>query len=114
MDCAIDQISSSLKDIQTQLNKLNEDWDGDKNKTKPIVNAMIAGIHSQVGALGGQLEKLIKSLKNSQRLNCKIGEEARSQGRSYMDYLDDLDQRSLMGKIAINVQDPEFRYRRLQ
>ena len=46
---------------------------------------------------------------NTQGLNCKIGEEASSAGRRNADYLDDLDQHSLMSKISINVQDPDLK-----
>ena len=70
---------------------------------------MILGLHSQVTALRSQLEKPIKSMKTTQGLNCKIDEEASSQGRRNADYLDDLDQRSLLGNIAINIQDPELK-----
>ena len=48
--------------------------------------------------MGDHMYKLIKSRNNAQGLNCKIG-----------DYLDNLDQRSLMVKTAINVQDPDLK-----
>ena len=103
----MDQISSSLKTIQEQLLELNKEWEGGKG-CKGFQNNMIVGFHPQVTALGVQLEKLIKSMKTTQGLNCKI-EDASSQGRRNEDHLDELDQRSLMGKISINVQDPELK-----
>ena len=108
MDQIIDQISTSLKEIQSQLFKLNTEWDGDKNKNKGVQNKMIQGLHTQVKALGEQLEKLIKSMKDAQGLNFKIGEEASSTGRRKADYWDDLDQHSLMGKISITFRDPDL------
>merc|ERR1712059_109326 len=69
------------------------------------------GLHAQISAMGNQLEALVKSLKTSQGINCSLGEEANSQSKRNADYLDDLDQRSLMGKIAINIQDPEMKKR---
>ena len=61
--------------------------------------------------MGAQLKNLVKCLKTAQGISCKIGEEANSQTKRNADYLDDLDQKSLMGKIAINMQDPELKKR---
>ena len=80
-------------------------------KSPPKQSNMILGLHTQISAMGSQLEVLVKSLKTSQGINCSLGEEANSLSKRNADYLDDLDQRSLMGKIAINVQDPEMKKR---
>ena len=56
-----------------------------------------------------QINKIVKILKTAQGLNCKIGDKASNQGRINADYLDDLDQCSLAGKIAINIQDPDLK-----
>ena len=72
---------------------------------------MIQGLHTQITAMGVQLENLVKSLKTTQGISCNIGKKANSQTKINADYLDDLDQRSLMGKIAINIQDLELNKR---
>ena len=104
------EVASSLKSIQETLTTLTDDWNGGKG-AKGEVNVVIKGLCTQVKNMGEQFEKLVKSIKTAQGLNCKIGEEASSSGRRNADYLDDLDQRSLMGKIAISVQDPELKKR---
>ena len=48
-------------------------------------------------------------MNTAQGLNCKIGETASNQGRINADYLNDLDQQSLQGKISISIQDPELK-----
>ena len=72
---------------------------------------MFHGLHSQITAMGKQFEKLVKNLKTAQGINCKHGEDAKFQTKRNADHLDDLEQRSLMGKIAINIQDPDLKKR---
>ena len=112
MDLVIDQISTSLKDIQVQLASLSKNFEEDKSSKVPVKQAtMFQGIHTQVTALGKQFEKLITSLKTSQGISCNFGEEASTQARKNADHIDDLEQKSLQGKIAINIQDPEMKKR---
>ena len=59
MEAAIDQISISLKEIQMHLSNLS------KVKT----NNMFSGLHTQITAMGEQLEKLVKNLKTAQGIN---------------------------------------------
>ena len=111
MEAATVAILHSLKEIGSQLETLNNEWINDKgNKTSKQSN-MITGLHTQITAMGTQLQELVKSLKSAQGVTCSHGGEAKSQSRQNYDYLDDLDQRSLLGKIAINVQDPDMKKR---
>ena len=111
MEAATVAILNSLKDIGSQLEVLNTEWSSEKgNKTTKQSN-MIMGLHTQITAMGNQLQELVKSLKSAQGITCSHGGEAKSQAKQNYDYIDDLDQRSLMGKIAINVQDPELKKR---
>ena len=111
MEAATTQILASLKEISNQLVTLNSEWSADKGKIPAKQSNMIQGLDSQITAMGNQLENLVKSLKTTQGMSCKICEDAKSQSKTNADYLDDLDQRSLMGKIAITVQDPDLRRR---
>ena len=87
---------------------LNED----KSLKVPVKQTtMFNGLHTQVTALGKQFEKLIDSLKTSQGITCNFGEEASTKSRRNADHLDDLEQKSLQGKIAINIQDQELKKR---
>ena len=111
MEAATAAILHSLKDIGTQLDVLNNEWLNDKgNKTSKQSN-MITGLHAQITAMSAQLQELVKSLKNAQGITCTHGEEAKFQSKRNYDYMDDLDQRSLMGKIAINIQDQDMKKR---
>ena len=110
MDKAMTELASSLKSIQDTLNILSTEWNGSKGQ-KGDVNTVIKGLCEQVKFMGEQMEKLVKSMKTAQGLNCYVGEEAKNSGRQNADYLDDLDQRSLLGKIAISIQDPELKKR---
>ena len=91
------EVASSLKTMQETLNTLSDNWDVGKG-LKGDLNTVIKGLCTQVKCMGKQLEKLVKSMKTAQGLNCKIGEEASTSGRRNADYLDDLDQKCLMGK----------------
>ena len=112
MDIAIDQIATSLKDIQLQLASVSKAFEEDKSSKVPVKQtAMMQGLHTQITALGVQFEKLVKSIKTTQGLNCSIGEEAKTSSRRNADHLDDLEQKSLLGKIAINIQDQDLKKR---
>ena len=102
MDAMIDQVSAALLVMQEQLTKISSDWDGGKGD-KAKTNKMITGLHSQVCTKGDQLDKLARSMKQAKGVNCKIGEKASNKSRVNSDYLDDLDQCNLLGKISINV-----------
>ena len=77
---------------------MSKDWDGNKGLNGDQ-NTMIKGLCAQVKFMGEQMEKLVKSMKTAQGLNCNISEEASTTSRRNADYLDDQDQRSLMGKL---------------
>ena len=111
MEATTVAILHSLREIGTQLEVLNNEWTNDKGTKTSKQTNMITGLHPQITAMGTQLEALVKSLKTSQGINCSLGEEANTQSKRNYDYLDDLDQRSLMGKIAINVQDQDMKKR---
>ena len=111
MEAATVAILSSLKDIGAQLEVLNNEWVNDKSNKTTKQSNMITGLHTQITAMGTQLQELVKSLKTAQGITCSHGGEAKDQSRRNYDYIDDLDQRSLMGKISINVQDPEMKRR---
>ena len=104
----MNEIAASLKTMQETLNTLGTNWDVSRG-VKGDINTAIKGLYTQVKIMSEQMEKLVKSMKTMQGLNCKIGEDASNAGRQNADYLDNLDQTSLMGKIAINVQDPELK-----
>ena len=108
MEKSMSEIATSLKTMPETLNTLSKDWDGGKG-LKGDLNTVIKGLCTQVKIMGEQMEKLVKSIKTTQGLNSIIGEEASNAGRQNAENLDDLGQRSLMGKIAINVQDPEIK-----
>ena len=91
MDKAIAEVTASLKTIQATLTTLGDNWTGGKG-AKGEVNTVVTGLCTQVKNMGEQFEKLVKSMKNAQGLNCEIGEDAKSYGRRNMDHIDDLDQ----------------------
>ena len=94
MEQAMDQISSSLKEIQVQLGSLGKAHEEDKYSKVPVkTNNMLQGLLTQISAMASQLEKLLTSLKNAQGISCNFGEDAKSQGRRNADYLDDLDKK---------------------
>ena len=112
MEAAIAEIASNLKDISVQLAGVSKTFEEDKYSKVPAKQTkMILSLHSQLMALGEQFAKLIFSLKTSQGITCSHGESASTQSRRNMDHLDDLEQKSLLGKIAINVMDPELKKR---
>ena len=110
MDITIDLIAASLQEITTQLASVSKTFEDDKSSKVPVKTAtMMMSLHTQITALGAQFSKLIKSLKTTQGITCSNGEEAKTQSRRNADHLDDLEQKSLIGKIAINIQDPELK-----
>ena len=109
MEATINQISSSLQDITAQLEQVSKTFEEDKGKVPAKQSNMMLSLHLQLTALGEQFSKLVSSLKTSQGITCTKGEEAKVESRRNADLLDDLDQRSLLGKIAINIQDPELK-----
>ena len=110
MEAAIDQIASSLKDFNTQLEAVGKTFEEDKSSKVPLKQTtMMLSLHSQLTNLGIQFTKLICSLKTTQGITCSKGEEAKIQSRKNADHIDDLEQKSLLGKIAINIQDPEMK-----
>ena len=109
MEAAIDQIASSLKDITSKLDEVSKAFEDDKGKVPAKQSNMMMSLHAQLTALGAQFTKLVSSLKTSQGITCSNGEEAKNQSRRNSDHLDDLEQKSLLGKIAINIQDPELK-----
>ena len=112
MDAAIEAISSSLKDFTSQLEAVGKTFDEDKSSKVPAKQTtMFLSLHAQLTALGLQFTKLISSLKTTQGITCANGEEAKTKSRRKADHLDDLEQKSLLGKIAINIQDPEMKKR---
>ena len=111
MEAAIDQISSSLKDISSKLEQVSKTFDDDKGKVPAKQSNMMISLHEQLSALGEQFTKLVQSIKTTQGITCSHGEEAKVKSRMNADLIDDLDQRSLLGKISINIQDPELKKR---
>ena len=110
MEAAIDQIALSLKDFTSQLEAVGKTFEDDKSSKVPMKQAtMFMNLHSQLTTLGAQFTKLICSLKNTQGITCANGEEAKTKTRMNADHIDDLEQKSLLGKIAINIQDPEMK-----
>ena len=109
MDAAVDQISSSLKDIALKLEQVSKAFDEDKGKVSAKQSNMMMSLHEQLSAMGQQFAKLVQSIKTTQGITCSHGEEANGRSRRNADLVDDLDQRSLLGKISINIQDPELK-----
>ena len=109
MDVTIDQIAASLKDFASKLEQVTKTFEEDKGKVPAKQTNMMLSLHEQLSALGEQFTKLVASLKTTQGITCSKGEEAKVQSRRNADQIDDLDQRSLLGKIAINIQDPELK-----
>ena len=76
----MEQISSSIKEIQVQLGSLGKAHDEDKSSKVPVkTNNMLQGLLTQISAMASQLEKLISSLKNARGIACDFGEDAKSQ-----------------------------------
>ena len=109
MEAAIDQISSSLQDISSKLEQVSKQFEDDKGKVPAKQSNMMISLHEQISALSVQFTKLVKSIKTTQGITCNHGEEANVRSRRNADLIDDLDQRSLLGKISINIQDPELK-----
>ena len=104
---ALIQMTDALVNFNDAISEIDDKFatGGSFKDTKAMVN----GLSKQVGALGKVVKLLINSIKDSKVLSCGLGENADTLSRINADYLDDVDQKTLVGKLAINIQDPALK-----
>ena len=93
-------MQKSLKTFTKAINRIDQKW-GPAEKQTVIQKTMTKGLHSQLEAIGDVFTKLVQSVKNNRGLSSNQSNKAQKPARKNMDHLDELDQRSLMGKIRM-------------
>lgn len=108
MDKAQNDMLESLVAFNKDINDLQySQYTGKQNLAEQ--KAMISGLHCQIEVLGHIVQQVVNQMKKNWVFYCNNSQKAAVQAKGLTNYIDDLCQGSLIGKISLNIQEPKLK-----
>ena len=103
-------LGQGLEEMAAAITKIQEDATlAKKAPTAADLTIVCRAIVTQISCLSAHMKTMSSLLVQAKATSCEHSEDTVNWVKHNFDQIDDLDQRSLLGSISINVQDPKLK-----